>query len=165
MDCWSWSELLELELGNIPFAKRTGPMPTFWNQVIVNWAFIWCKSWDVFEFICYIVLVQIVILILCLMLYSELIKEYFIWYMRRQRRLLAMEFLTWMWSSLFDVLIFMMSDISNCLLIIAWFKVQRENGFSIWHSCLLDCIPLVRSFQLLTFKFVLRIASSSPPTS
>ena len=133
-------------------------MPTFWDQAIVNWAFIWCKSWDLFELICYIVLVSTVILILCLMSYSRLIKEYFIEYMRRQRRLLAMELHAWMWLSLFDALIFMMSNIANCLLIIAWFKLQRENGFSIWHSCLLDCIPLVISFQLLIFKFGLRIS-------
>ena len=90
VDCWSWSELLDLGLGNIPCAKRTWPMPAFLDQVIVNWAFIWCKPWTLFKFISYFVLVLIVILILCRMLCFELIRECFIWYMRRQRRLLAM---------------------------------------------------------------------------
>ena len=32
---------------------------------------------------------------------------------------------------------------------------SKGKWVSIWHSCVLDCIPLVRSFQLLTFNFYL----------
>ena len=42
------------------------------------------------------------------------------------------------------------------LLISCWlFPDSKSKGkwVSIWHSCVLDCIPLVRYFQLLTFNF------------
>ena len=144
--------------------KRTWPMPTFLRPSYCDLSFhlmhVLGSTW-----------VHLlhgldanVTLNLCLMPYSELIKEYVIWYMGKIMKR-TMELLTWMWLSFFYALTFLMTDIAISLLIIAWFKVQRENGFSIWHSCLLDCIPLVRYFQLLTFKFVLRITSSSPPTS
>jgi hypothetical protein len=155
VDCWSWSELLDLGLGNIPCAKRTWPMPTFWDQAIVNWAFIWCKPWILFEFICYSVFMLIVILTLCLMLCFELIKEYFIWYMRRQRRLLASEI------ACLDVDIFIWClDLNNVWILLIshsllFDPMSKGIWVSIWHSCLLDCIPLVRSFQLLTFNLCL----------
>ena len=52
---------LDLELGNIPYAKGLGQCQHFWNQVIVIWAFIWCKYWDPLEFICYMVLMQMLL--------------------------------------------------------------------------------------------------------
>ena len=134
--------------------KRTWPMATFLRLSYYELSFhLMQVFWSTWIHLLH-GLDATITLNLCLMPYSKLIKEYVIWYMRRQRRLLVVKLLAWMWLSLFDALL----DIANCLLIIVWFKVQRESGFSIWHSCLLDCIPLVRSFQLLTFKFLLRIS-------
>ena len=39
MDCWTWSELLDLELGNIPYALKDLANATIWDWSILEWAF------------------------------------------------------------------------------------------------------------------------------
>jgi hypothetical protein len=90
VDCWIRSELLDLGLDNIPYAKGLGQCQHL--QTGLLWV-VPSSDTSLENFLgssATLSLCLIVILILCLMLCSELIKEYFIWYMRRQRRLLAM---------------------------------------------------------------------------
>ena len=126
MDCWIWCEPWDLELGSIPCAKRTWPMPTSPGPSYCDLNF---HLMQVLGFIWFHLLHGLdatVTLNLCPMLYSKLIKEYFIWYMRRQRRLLAVKLLAWIWPSLFDTLCLI-------LLIACWLlldsKSKGEVGF------------------------------------
>ena len=104
--------------------KRTLPMPTFLKPSYYDLGFYLMQ---VLGSTCIHLLHGLyanVTLNLCLMPYSEPIKDYVIWYMGRLRRRL--------WSCLLRCgYIYLMPCSSCCYLLIdiAWFKVQRKNGF------------------------------------
>ena len=132
--------------------KRTWPMPTFlrpsyWDlsfHLMQVLGFIWSSTWSWCK---------------C---YFERVPNILFWAKSRRGHLIHAKAKKTVSCEVacVDVVIFIWClalNTANCSLILLDSKVQRENGFSIWHSFLLDCIPLVRSFQLLTFNFMLRI--------
>ena len=126
------------------------------NQMLAIWNFIWYIIQDPFEFFCNMIIVELLFWTCDLWsssvtwsywsCYFEPVSNAYFWshlIHEKTKKIVSYGFVC------LDVAIFIWClalHIANFLLIIAWFKVQRESGFSIWHSCLLDCILLVRSF-------------------
>ena len=120
------------------------------NQVLAIWNFIWYIIQDPSEFICNMIIVKL------LFWTCDLWNSSATWAnLKKIMELLSLDVAIFIWCLALQVDILC---IVCCLIL-----MSKGIWVSIWHSCLLDCSPLVRSFQLLTFNFCLGLVSSSLP--
>jgi hypothetical protein len=157
---WIWSELLDLELGNIPCAKGLAQCQDLRLSYLWH-AFIWCKTLDLFDWSATLYLCLIVILLLLSMFDVLFWVDQRIFHLLHGKTLKTVSY----WNACLDIMdifiwcldLHMMLE--YCSFLIAYcLSKSKGKWISIWHYCMLDCIPLVRSFQLLTFNCMLRIS-------
>jgi hypothetical protein len=118
------------------------------NEMLAIWNFIWYIIKDPFEFICNMIIMKLLFWTCDLWHYGIHMLHGQIW--RKIMEFLSLDVAIFIWCLALQVDILC---IVCCLIL-----MSKGIWVSIWHSCLLDCSPLVRSFQLLTFKFMLRIS-------
>jgi hypothetical protein len=132
-------------------------MPLSETELSLKVPFIWCKPWVLLVYLIRCLCAWVLYWLLLFMsdvCFWEFAKEYFIWYALKTLKTASY------WSACLDdghlYLIHMVFILISWILrrLIVCSKVQRK-WVSIWHTCLVDGFPLVRSFQLLTFNFCL----------
>ena len=136
-----------------------------WDWDIFDYAFIWYKILDPFDSSDTLSLCLIVILLLFSMYDVLLWVDQGIFHLLHWKIFKSASY----WISCSDdmaifiwclglhmMLGYCLLLIAHCSLFIACCLLKvKGKWLSTWHSCLLDCIPLVRSFQSLTFNFFL----------